>query len=117
MKTPTTLSSGCVTGIVIIALLFIICVPSVSATTMVIEETMTEWIDSSTSGYQNRPDGAIGGTWFSGPGSEIRFKDVTKHKDLNYIVVDIEGNRGHWLDDSAYMESGRHDFSYTYILQ
>ncbi len=73
-----------------------------------------DWIDTSTSGYQNRPDGAIGGTWYSGPGSEIRFKDITKHKDLCYIIVDIEGDRGHWLDDSAYMESGVHYFSYTY---
>ena len=93
-----------------IALILLALVPAVSATTIIYDEDLYEFVDTSES---RTVTWRHGGGVLTGGTDTIVFKDITKAQTLNYLVFEFTGNHGKWLDGTK-IEDGRYDFTYTF---
>ncbi len=94
-----------------IALILLALVPVVSANTIIYDEDLYEYVNTSASGRQTV---SAMSEWYKNKGAPyIVFKDITKAQTLNYLVFEIPGDRARWLD-GAQISEGRHDFTYYF---
>ena len=92
-----------------IALILLALIPAASANMIIYDEELFEFIDTTKIG--EKPD--MGGR---GPDYYVRdivFKDITKAQHLDFLVYELDGDRGKWLDGTK-IEEGRHEFTYRF---
>src|SRR5690606_34275280 len=94
-----------------IALILLALVPAVSADTIIYDEDLYEYIDTSKSGtWQPYP----GGGFISADVNRICFSDITKAQELDYLVFEIPIDHGFWLSNGTKIKEGRYDFTYHF---
>ncbi len=94
----------------VIALILLALVPAVSAVEIVYDEDLYEFIDTSNSGLVTW---TVGGADLAGITDKILIKNITKAQTLQYLIFEIPGDRGQWLNGER-IEDGRYDFEYTF---
>lgn len=94
-----------------IALILLALVPAVSANTIIYDEDLYEYIDTSESltvTWSTTGLESTGGT------DTIVFKNITRAQKLNYLVFEIPGDHGSWASNLTKIEPGRYDFTYHF---
>lgn len=100
-----------------IALILLALVPAASANTIIYDEELFEFIDTSKSDV--KPPKTSGGSSDTKEGGDlIGFKDITQAQLLDFLVYefsskDFPSDVGEWLDGTK-IEEGRHDFTYHF---
>ena len=93
-----------------IVLILLALVPAVSALYVIYDRDLYEYIDTSKSGTQTSTEAKY-------PTSEnlndIVFKNITKAQVLDFLVYEVSGDRGKWLDGTR-IADGRHEFTYNF---
>ncbi len=96
----------------VIALILIALVPAVSATSIIYDEDLYEFVDTSKSAVKpSTPTSSYGGGYKGG--TYICFHDITQVQTLNYLVYEFEGDTGLWLDGTK-INDGRYEFTYHF---
>lgn len=106
-----------------IILLILLLIPAASAGA-VIDETVSEWVD--TSGNGTVFGGASGSYISNAFGGDLRISNIENFPHLTYIVIEIPAleysGQGHtrmeygwWADSQELMDAGRHDFKYEFL--
>ena len=109
--------------LIALLLLLLLLIPAASAGT-IIDETVSEWVD--TSGNGTVFGGASPSYIQNAYGGDLVFSDITDFPYLSYIVIEIpalnyvndEHSRtafGWWADSKELMDAGRHDFTYEFL--
>ena len=84
--------------------------PAVPTRVVIYDRDLYEYIDTSKSGTQTSTEAKY-------PASEnlndIVFKDITKAQVLDFLVYEVSGNHGRWLNGTI-IEDGRHEFTYNF---
>ena len=93
-----------------IALILVALVPAVSADTIIYDEELFEFIDTSKSG-EIPADPHSSAPYYDT--RSIVFKDITKAQVLDFLVFELTGDRGWWLDGTK-IQDGRHEFTYHF---
>lgn len=101
-----------------IALILLALVPAVSANTIIYDEDLYEYIDTSISGVPQ-----VNSAGISGPTTDLNrivFKNISKAQTLNYLVYEIPTPNsylvsvtGTWPNGTK-IEDGRYDFEYYF---
>ena len=93
-----------------VALILLALVPAVSGLDVIYDEELFEFIDTTKSGTQT----SVGAMYPASENlNEIVFKDITKAQVLDFLVYEVSGNHGKWLNGTK-IEDGRYDFTYTF---
>ncbi len=93
-----------------IALILLAFIPAVSGLDVIYDEELFEFIDTTKSGTQT----SVGARYPASENlNEIVFKDITKAQVLDFLVYEVSGNHGKWLNGTK-IEDGRYDFTYTF---
>jgi V8-like Glu-specific endopeptidase len=95
-----------------IALILLAMIPAVSALDVIYDRDLYDYVDTSKSatfepwpGYPN---------FLSGDVNRICFSDIRKAQVLNYLVIEIPGDHGFWLNNETKIEPGRYDITYNF---
>ena len=94
-----------------IALILLALVPAVSASEVIYDRDLYEYIDTSKSGLQQQ--GGFTKWEPNNAASYVVFKDITEAQTLNYLIIEIPKDTGYWPDRTK-IEEGRHDFTYHF---
>lgn len=97
---------------IVIFLIVGLLIPAVSAIEVIYDEDLYEYVDTAESGVKPYSYSSITGG-YNPDGSTIGFRDIRNAQTLHYLVFELTGDKGYWLDRTK-IEQGRYDFTYHF---
>lgn len=99
---------------IVILLIFGLLIPAVSANEILYNETLDEFIDTTSKGLQTTTEVTDHYPWGKVEVNGIFFEDITLAKNVNYLIFEIPGDTGYWNDNHTYIENGEYHFNYQF---